>query len=160
MPKFSTTFRTHTCGELTKKDIGKKVRLCGWCHARRDHGGIIFIDLRDRYGITQLVFLPEKPFFKDADKLRREDVIAVTGIVKKRPKGMENPKLKTGEIEVFVESLMLLNKSKVPPFEIDDRTDVNEDVRLRYRYLDLRRPKIQKNIIIRHKVVKLSLIHI
>jgi len=154
MPKISTALRTHTCGDLTKKDIGKKVKLCGWCHARRDHGGIIFIDLRDRYGITQLVFLPEKPFFKDADKLRREDVIDITGIVKKRPKGMENPKLKTGEIEVFVESLTLLNKSRVPPFEIDDRIDVNEDVRLRYRYLDLRRPRMQNNLQIRYELTR------
>ncbi|MBW2976869.1 aspartate--tRNA ligase [Candidatus Woesearchaeota archaeon] len=149
--------RTKTCGELAKKDIKKEAVLCGWVASSRDHGGIIFIDLRDRYGITQIVFDPEhdKKGHKEAEKLRREDVIAVKGKVRTRGKGLENPKLKTGRIEVLIDEINVLNKAETPPLEIDDRVEVNEDVRLKYRYLDLRKPGMQNNMLIRHKAVKL-----
>jgi aspartyl-tRNA synthetase len=144
--------RTNTCGELAKKDIKKEVSLNGWVYSSRDHGGIIFVDLRDRYGLTQIVFDPEhdKKTHKEAEQLRREDVIAVKGKVRGRGKGLENPKLKTGEIEVLADELEILNKSQTPPLEIEDRVEANEEMRLKYRYLDLRRPKMQKHLLIRH----------
>ncbi|MCK4669602.1 MAG: aspartate--tRNA ligase [Nanoarchaeota archaeon] len=145
--------RTHTCGELVKKDVKKKVVLQGWVHKRRDHGGIIFIDLRDRYGLTQIVFDPkhEKKTHELADTLRREDVIEVEGKVRPRPKTMINKKLHTGEIEVIINRLDILNKAATPPIEVDDYKVANDDLRLRYRYLDLRRPMMQKFFIARHK---------
>jgi len=148
--------RTHTCGELTDKEIGKEVTLQGWVNARRDHGGIIFIDVRDRYGLTQLRFDPEvsKGAHGEAEGLRREYVIEAKGKVAARPTGMENQKLHTGKIEVSATSLKILNAAETPPFEIDDRADLNEDIRLKYRYIDLRRPSMQKNLLIRHKVAK------
>lgn len=148
--------RTNTCGELTKKDIKKEVTLCGWVGSRRDHGGIIFIDLRDRYGLTQVVFDPKsnKRSHSSAEHLRREDVIKVKGKVRARGKGLENPKIKTGEIEILSEELEILNKSETPPIEIDDRIDINEDIRLKYRYLDLRKPNMQKNLQVRHDTIK------
>ncbi|MDD5650501.1 MAG: aspartate--tRNA ligase [Candidatus Nanoarchaeia archaeon] len=153
---FPTYYRTNTCGELTEKDLKKKVTLCGWVAARRDHGGIIFIDLRDRYGITQIVFEPEnKKIFTEADKLRREFCISISGTIRKRPKGMENKHIKTGEIEILVDKFDLVNPSEVPPFELDSRKEINEDIRLQYRYLDLRRPEIQKNIINRYRITKI-----
>ena len=149
--------RTNTCGELTKKEIGKEVTLCGWTHSRRDHGGIIFIDLRDRYGLTQVVFDPrdDKKAHSEAQHLSREDVIQEKGKVRARGEGLANPKLKTGEIEVISNELNILNKAETPPLEIDDRVEVNEDMRLKYRYLDLRRPKMQNNLWIRHKTIKI-----
>lgn len=148
--------RSHTCGELSAKEKGKKVTLQGWVNTRRDHGGVIFIDVRDRYGLTQLRFDPNvaKDAHKLSESLRREFVIEVSGKVAARPKGMANPKLKTGEIEVEVSELKILNAAKTPPFEIDDRRELNEDIRLKYRYLDLRKPNMQNNILMRHKVVK------
>ncbi len=147
--------RTHACGELTEKDVGKKVTLCGWVHTRRDHGGVIFIDVRDRYGITQLVFKPDqKDLFKKADALRREYVIAVNGNVTRRPQGTLNKELFTGQIEVVCGGLEILNTSDVPPLDIADKAEMNEDLRLKYRYLDLRRFPMQKNLILRHKVIK------
>ncbi|MFH2027632.1 MAG: aspartate--tRNA ligase [Nanoarchaeota archaeon] len=148
--------RTNTCGELTKKDDKKKVVLSGWMHARRDHGGIIFVDLRDRYGLTQVVFDPkhDKKVHETAEHLSREDVLQVTGVVRPRGQGLENPKLKTGEIEILADDLIILNKAQTPPLEVDDRVEVNEDVRLKYRYIDLRKPGMQSNLKIRHKVVK------
>ena len=148
--------RTHTCNDLTQKHLNKEVTLCGWVNSRRDHGGIIFIDLRDRYGLTQIVFDPEvdKKCHKDADKLRREDVIQVTGKVEERKKGMKNPKLATGDIEVFISKLMVLNQAESPPLEIDDYKLPNEATRLKYRYLDLRRPTMQNRIITRHKAAQ------
>lgn len=145
--------RTHTCGELTADNHGQKVILMGWVHRRRDHGGLIFIDLRDRYGKTQLVFDPDcsKEDYQKSKELRGEFVIAVEGIVEKRPEGMINPKLNTGTIEVLVNSLKILNKSKTPPFEIDENITVSEEVRLKYRYLDLRNASMQKNLLLRHK---------
>jgi len=142
--------RTHTCGELSLKEKGKEVQLAGWVHARRDHGGVIFIDLRDRYGLTQIKFNPGE-IFSVAEKLRREDVIAVTGKVAARGKDLENPNLATGKIEVEVSSMNVLNKSETPPIEVDDRIEAGEDLRLRYRYLDLRRPLMQKRLRIRHE---------
>lgn len=146
--------RTHTCGELTGKDANKKVTLCGWCSTRRDHGGVIFIDLRDRYGITQIVFDPsnDMPSHKIAETLRREDVVIVEGSVRKRPQGMENEKLVTGKIEVLVNKVTSVNKAETPPIEIEDRVEASEEMRLKYRYLDLRRQKMQKQLIFRHGV--------
>ena len=149
-----TSMRTHTCGELTSKHIGEEVTLGGFVHTRRDHGGIIFIDLRDRYGFTQIVFDPEfhKETHKLADSLKREFTIQVSGKVKARKKGMENPHLKTGEIEIFVTKLNIIAKAQTPPFEIDDRIIPSEELRLKYRFLDLRRPIMQKNLMFRQKV--------
>jgi len=149
--------RTNNCGELVKKDIKKMVCLMGWVKSSRDHGGIIFIDVRDKYGITQIVFDPKqyKKGHAEAEKLRREGVIAIKGKVRARGKELENPKLKTGQIEVLVDELEVLNKAETPPIEIEDRIELNEDVRLKYRYLDLRRPNMQHNILVRHKTAKL-----
>ena len=144
--------RTHTCGELRANDIDHVLTLCGWVHARRDHGGVIFIDLRDRYGLTQIVFNPafDKKTHTAAEKLRREDVICATGLVKERAAGMKNPDLATGDIEVFINGLQVLNQAEIPPMEIDDRKVPNEATSLRYRYLDLRRPGMQQRLMVRH----------
>jgi aspartyl-tRNA synthetase len=140
--------RTNTCGELNKKYAGKAVELCGWVQSRRDHGGIIFIDLRDRYGLTQITFDPKfnKAAYKLADNLRSEWVIKVWGRVAARPENMINARLKTGEIEVEAEKLEILNESKTPPFEIGEEKgkETNELIRLKYRFIDLRREKLQK----------------
>ena len=146
--------RTHTCGELNKSNVGKESTVCGWVHSRRDHGGIIFIDLRDRYGLTQIVFNPDSKTFKEADKLRREDVIQVKGKTTPRKEGMINKNMATGEIEIVVSELNVLNKSDVPPLEIDDRIVANEEMRLKYRYLDLRRPVMKNRLIFRHQVAQ------
>ena len=148
--------RTHTCGQLRKEDTGSLVTLSGWVHRRRDHGGLIFIDLRDRHGLTQLVFDPEKnpAIHKEAEKLRSEWVISVQGTVRARRDGMTNPKLTTGDIEVFCEQLEVLSKAKTPPFSIcDDDLDVNEELRLKHRYLDIRRGDVAKTLALRHKVM-------
>ncbi|PIN86600.1 aspartate--tRNA ligase [Candidatus Woesearchaeota archaeon CG10_big_fil_rev_8_21_14_0_10_44_13] len=145
--------RTHTCGELGKKEDKKEVTLQGWVDVRRDHGGLIFIDLRDRYGITQIVLDPKSKGFEGAEHLRREDCIQVTGKVRLRPQGMANPKMKTGEIEVYIsQQLVILNKAETPPIEIDDNKIANEEVRMKYRFLDLRRPTMQQRLVLRHKV--------
>lgn len=140
--------RTHTCGELTKKDAGKTVDLAGWVHRRRDHGGIIFIDLRDRYGLTQITFDPEanKDAWQKADKLRSEWVVRVKGKVVKRPKEMINSKMVTGEIEIEISEIEILNESRTPPFEVDDEKakEANEHIRLKHRFIDLRRNKLQE----------------
>ena len=150
----STSIRTNSCGELSEKDLKKKVKLAGFVHSNRDHGGLIFIDLRDRYGITQIVFDPkDKKLFSEAEKLRREYVIVASGTVRSRPKDMVNSKIKTGKIEVLVDKIEQVIKAEVPPIEIDDRLVANEDVRLKYRYLDLRRPIMQRNIAFRAKVM-------
>jgi len=150
--------RTHTCGQLTKKDIGKTVKLAGWVHRRRDHGGIIFIDLRDRYGLTQLTFDPEvdKRAWQEADKLRSEWVIRAKGKVVARPADMVNKKLKTGEIEVDCSEIEILSKAKTPPFEIDEGKArlANENIRLKYRFLDLRRQKLQQILIKRDQLIQ------
>lgn len=148
--------RTHTCNELTAKHIGQKVTLSGWVHRRRDHGGIVFIDLRDRYGLTQIVFDPEviQGGFEVLDKVRSEYVLKVTGEVRKRMDGQANTKMDTGEIEIYIDHLEILNSAKTPPFEIDVEKSVNEELRLKYRYLDLRHERLQKNLILRHKLIK------
>ncbi|HEX9021687.1 MAG TPA: aspartate--tRNA ligase [Nitrospirota bacterium] len=148
--------KTHTCGDLKKKDVGMNVTLMGWVHTRRDHGGLIFVDLRDRGGITQVVFNPETSAdaHAQAHDIRSEYVLSVTGKVAPRPGNTVNPKLPTGEIEVLVNDLAILNQAKTPPFMIEDDTDVAETVRLKYRYLDLRRPSLQKVLITRHKITQ------
>ncbi|MDI6781268.1 MAG: aspartate--tRNA ligase [bacterium] len=146
--------RTHNCGELGLKDIGKEVILAGWVNRRRDHGKLIFIDLRDREGITQVVFSPEADDISHAKahEIRSEYVIEIKGQVCNRPVGTINPDINTGEIEVLVHELTIINPSKTPPFSISDDLNVSEDARLRYRYLDLRRPQMQKNLFLRHRV--------
>jgi aspartyl-tRNA synthetase len=148
--------KTHSCGELTKKNIGSEVTLAGWVDRRRDHGGLIFIDLRDRGGIIQVVFNPEtsKAAHKKANSVRSEYVLQVSGKVAPRRKGTENPKLATGAIEVIAESTEILNPSKVPPFYINEDNEVDENLRLKYRYLDLRRARMKKNLEMRHRTVK------
>ena len=150
--------RTHDCGSLTQADIGKTVILSGWVQRRRDHGGVIFVDLRDREGLTQIVFNPKvhSDIHKRGDQLRNEYVISVQGGVDARPEGMTNPKMKTGEIEVIVTELELLNISKPLPFPIEDEIDVGEPVRAKYRYLDLRRGSLQQNLILRHKTAQIT----
>lgn len=149
------TYRTHHCGALRKADSGSRVTLCGWVDSRRDHGGVVFIDLRDRNGITQVVFRPEEhaEAASAAHGLRVEDVVQVSGIVAPRLTGTENTKLATGEIEIVADTLVILNKADVLPFPLDEDS-VNEDLRLEHRYLDLRRPAMVRNLTVRHKVVK------
>ena len=146
--------RTHTCGELNKSHIDQTVTLCGWVHRRRDHGKLIFIDVRDRYGLTQVVFIPKvfPQAHQKAQELGPEFVVKITGKVGLRPKGTENPKIPTGEVELAAQELEILNHSQVPVFEIDDMIDVSEELRLTYRYLDLRRQKVLQNFIVRHKL--------
>jgi len=150
--------RTHTCGQLRLDDAGRKVTLAGWVHSYRDHGNLVFFDLRDRYGLTQLVFNPER--HPEAHKLARtvrcEWVIAAKGAVQPRSQGMENPKLPTGQIEVAVEQLEILNVSKTPPFEMDNAEKTGEEVRLENRYIDLRRPEMRQKLHIRHRVTKIA----
>ncbi|MDP9454610.1 MAG: aspartate--tRNA ligase [Actinomycetota bacterium] len=148
-------YRTHTAGELRAGDVGERVRLAGWVNRRRDHGGLIFIDLRDRWGITQVAFRPEEAgLFGQAEELRPEWSVAIEGEVAKRPEGNENPELPTGEIEISATGLRVLNRSETPPFEIDRERPVDEILRLKYRYLDLRRKRMQENIVFRDRVVK------
>src|SRR3989338_1205053 len=144
--------RTNTCGELSKPDVKKEAVLCGWVHSRRDHGGIIFVDLRDRYGLTQIVFDPKhkKDAHSEAESLRREYVIAIKGKVRPRGEGLENPNLKTGQIEVLVDEIENFSKAETTTLEIDDRIDANEETRLKYRFLDLRRPKMQQHLQLRN----------
>ncbi len=152
--------RTHTCGALGADYEGRDVSLSGWVAKRRDHGGLIFIDLRDRYGVTQLVFDPAQSTsassVESAHKVRSEFVISVKGKVRRRPAEMVNPKLTTGEIEVVVTELHILSAAKTPPFQIDDSTDASEMLRLKYRYLDLRRPSLQQKLIARHKMLQVT----
>lgn len=148
--------KSHSCGELRKEHTGREVTLAGWVHRRRDHGGLVFIDLRDREGIAQVVFNPEisKTAHEVADGLRNEYVIKVTGEVALRPQGTGNPKLPTGEIEIIAGDIQLLNTSKTPPFYINEDVEVDENLFLKYRYLHLRRPRMRDNILLRHRVVK------
>lgn len=156
------TRRTHNCSELSKEDIGEKVVLMGWVLRRRDHGGVIFVDLRDRYGITQVVFNPEinPEIHEKAHTIRNEFVIAVKGKVYKRPDGMVNNNLKTGEIEVLVKELKILNRAQTPPFMIEDDIDVSENIRLTNRFFDLRRPVLQRNLILRSKAAMAARIYL
>jgi aspartyl-tRNA synthetase len=145
--------RSLYCGKVTESSIGQEITVCGWVHSRRDHGGVIFIDLRDREGVLQIVFQPENIIvFKTAENLRSEYVICVKGIVRKRPEGTLNPNMHTGNIELVVSEVKVLNTSAMLPFEISDYTETSEELRLKYRYLDLRRTNFQKNFIMRHKL--------
>jgi aspartyl-tRNA synthetase len=147
--------RSHTCGELRSEHIGQQTTLCGWVHRSRNHGGLIFINLRDRYGITQVVFDPAQnaELTEAAKELKSEYVIAVKGAVRNRPQGQTNPGMATGVIEVLAAEVKLLNGSAVPPFVIEDQTTASEDLRLKFRYLDLRRPALAQNIILRHNFI-------
>jgi len=150
--------RTSYCGMLTAEDIGKDVVLMGWAMRRRDHGGLIFVDLRDREGLAQIVFDPEikEAAHRKAEGVRNEFVLAVKGKVAPRPEGTVNPSLKTGEVEVIVSECKILNRSKALPFTLDEHVDVAENIRLKYRYLDLRRPSLQKNLLLRSKVTEIT----
>lgn len=149
-------YRTHTCGELRASHTGQTVTLAGWVHRRRDHGGVVFIDLRDRYGLTQVVFNPDLP--RDVldllAEVRAEWVLQITGLVHLRPQGMANPNLPTGEIEIITQKMDVLNAAKPTPLIINRESDENEDFRLKYRYLDLRRERMTRNLVLRHRVVK------
>src|SRR5437763_8842551 len=158
MEAVATRYRSHTCGQLRKPDVGKEVRLAGWVHSYRDHGGLVFIDLRDRDGLTQLVFDPDscgKEIHDQARHLRGEWVISVGGEVEPRGQGLENPKLATGEIEVRVRSMEVLSQSPTPPFTPDEREVVGEERRLQYRYIDLRRAEMQQTLRTRYRVTKI-----
>ena len=155
MDRLEGWHRTHYCGDLRKSDNGAEVVLMGWVDTMRDHGGVIFVDLRDRYGRTQVVFNPEKNknAYEKAREMRKEYVIGIKGIVVERSPDMVNPKLSTGEIEVFPSELKVFNKSKAIPFNLDESSDtISEELRLKYRYLDLRRPTMQRNLQIRHRI--------
>ena len=145
--------RTHTCGAIRPADVGADVVLLGWVHRVRDLGGLLFVDVRDREGVTQVVFdNDDATQMAKAKRLRSEYVIGVQGSVRRRSADTINAKLETGEVEVVVKQLTVLNEAKTPPFPIADETPVSEDVRLKYRYLDLRRPRLASNMILRHKV--------
>lgn len=145
--------RTHYCGDFTTNNVGETVTVMGWVNTRRDHGGLIFVDLRDRTGLVQLVFSPDVDMvsFNKAERIRSEFVLAAVGEVRHRAEDKLNPKLQTGAIEIYINELRVLNTAKTPPFYIEEDVDVDENIRLKYRYLDLRRPDMQKNIILRHK---------
>lgn len=147
--------RSCGCGRVTEKDCGKELTLAGWVNTRRDHGGLIFIDLRDRSGIVQVVMSPQygEDAFHKAEDVRSEYVLAIRGIVRERSPETANPKMQTGKIEVVVSEMRVLNKAKTPPFYVEDGIDVDETVRLKHRYIDLRRPEMQRNLIMRHKIV-------
>ena len=147
--------RTHYCGEVTEKFIGETVEICGWVNRRRDHGGVIFIDLRDRSGLVQVVYDPDiEEVFKMAEQVRNEFVLKITGLVRARPEGTTNDQLSSGQIEILGKQLEILNKADTPPFQIDE-DEVSEDIRLRYRYVDLRRPIMQERMMLRSKVSRL-----
>ncbi|MDX9785913.1 MAG: aspartate--tRNA ligase [Desulfobacterales bacterium] len=145
--------RTHHCCELSARHVGQEVVLMGWVQRRRDHGGVIFVDLRDKEGITQVVFNPERntAVHEKAHVIRSEFVLAVRGIVYARLDGMNNPNLKTGDIEIMADELLVLNTAQTPPFPVEEKVEVSESIRLKYRHIDLRRPQFQKNIVLRHK---------
>jgi aspartyl-tRNA synthetase len=147
--------RTHYCGEVTEKFIGETVEICGWVNRRRDHGGVIFIDLRDRSGLVQVVYDPDiEEVFQMAEQVRNEFVLKITGLVRARPEGTTNDQLSSGQIEILGKQLEILNKADTPPFQIDE-DEVSEDIRLRYRYVDLRRPIMQERMMLRSKVSRL-----
>lgn len=163
-PTTLRTVRTHTNGELRSQNLGEEITLCGWVAKRRDHGGLIFADLRDRYGLTQIVFDPALDgggtAHEAAGRIRSEFVLWIKGKVRKRPDGMTNPKMATGEIEVACTDIRILSEAKTPPFAIDDEVDAAELIRLKYRYLDLRRPQLQRNLQIRHRMLSIVRNHL
>ena len=145
--------RSHYCGGINESHIDQEVTLCGWVHRRRDHGGVIFLDLRDRDGISQVVFDPDTPeSFNLAEKVRSEFVIQVTGRVRRRPAGTENANMPTGQVELLGKQLSILNAAATPPFPLDEHVDVGEDVRLKYRFVDLRRPEMLNRLRFRSRV--------
>ncbi len=146
-------YRTHTCGILRESDIGKEVRLSGWCHRIRDHGGLLFIDLRDHYGITQVVADPDSPSFKEAENLRSEWVVRIDGKVRKRPAGTENPDLPTGAVEIYINEIEVLGAAGELPMPVFGDQEYPEDIRLKYRFLDLRREQLHRNIMVRGAVI-------
>ena len=146
--------RTHFCGELNQQQVDQSIVVCGWVNRRRDHGGVIFIDLRDKKGLLQVVFNPDDAsMFALAESVRNEFVLCVTGIIRVRPEGTVNSDMPTGEVELLAQKLEILNSSATPPFQLDD-DDVHDDIRLRYRYLDLRRPQMQYRMQLRAKPEK------
>ena len=156
-----TAMRTHFCGLIDENLISQTVTLCGWVDRRRDHGGVIFLDMRDREGGVQVVFDPDTDeHFQRADSVRSEYVLRITGRVRARTAETVNPNMASGKIEVLGKSLEILNAAQTPPFPLDEHHSVGEDVRLRYRFMDLRRPEMQQNLIARAKITSLSLIHI
>jgi len=146
-------YRSHTCGALRESDIGQTVRLSGWCHRIRDHGGVLFIDLRDHYGLTQCVVDPDSPAFKDAERLRSEWVVRIDGKVRRRPEGTANPELPTGEVELYVSEIEVLGPAGELPLPVFGEQEYPEDIRLKYRFLDLRREKLHQNIMTRGAIV-------
>jgi aspartyl-tRNA synthetase len=146
-------YRTHTCGALREADVGKDVRLAGWCHRIRDHGGVLFIDLRDHYGVTQVVADPDSPAFKDAEKLRAEWVVRIDGRVRHRPAGTENPELPTGMVEVFIQEIEVLGAAAELPVPVFGEQEYPEELRLKYRFLDLRRERLHANIMKREAII-------
>ena len=145
--------RSHCCGELAATHVGAEVEICGWVHRRRDHGGVIFLDVRDRTGIVQVVYDPDtEESFATADKVRNEFVLRATGKVRPRPDGTVNPDMATGEIEVLGATLEILNQAATPPFQLDEYSDAGEDIRLKYRYIDLRRPEMQQRLKMRARI--------
>jgi aspartyl-tRNA synthetase len=146
-------YRTHTCGDLREGDIDKEVRLSGWCHRIRDHGGLLFIDLRDHYGLTQVVADPDSPSFREAEKLRAEWVVRVDGKVRKRPQGTDNPELPTGAVEVYVSAIEVLGPAAELPMPVFGDQEYPEEIRLKYRFLDLRRERLHRNIMLRGAVI-------
>ncbi|MCB1828514.1 MAG: aspartate--tRNA ligase, partial [Coxiellaceae bacterium] len=148
--------RSHYCGQVTESLIGKTIEVCGWVNRRRDHGGVIFVDLRDREGLLQIVFHPDNAaVFTLGETLRTEYVIKVTGIIRQRPEGTINEDMHTGHVELLVSDVTLLNKADTPPFRVDEHQAVNEDVRLRYRYLDLRRPEMIERLRFRSRLTNI-----
>jgi aspartyl-tRNA synthetase len=158
------TVRSHTCGQLRASDLGKEITLCGWVSKRRDHGGLVFADLRDRYGLTQIVFDPAlaggEKAHEAAGRIRSEYVLWVKGKVRHRPEGMTNSKMLTGEIEVACTDITILSEAETPPFSLTDDSDVAETIRLKYRYLDLRRPALQRNLVVRSKMLSVVRNHL
>src|SRR6187401_2505405 len=146
-------YRTHKCGDLRESDIGKVVRLSGWCHRIRDHGGVLFIDLRDHYGLAQVVADPDSKAFKLAETLRAEWVVRVDGKVRKRPGGTENPELPTGQVEIYIDEIEVLGPAAELPMPVFGEQDYPEEIRLKYRFLDLRREHLHNNIMLRGKVI-------
>jgi aspartyl-tRNA synthetase len=148
-------FQILTCGQATRANVGQTVELRGWIHRRRDHGGLIFLDLRDHNGLTQLVAAPElAEAFSLTESLRNEDVVRVRGTIRVRPEGTVNDRLATGEVELAIAEIEVLARSQTPPFQVTNDDDVDENIRLRYRYLDLRRTRMQHNLRLRHRIVK------
>ena len=153
--------RSRYCGEYDASHVGEEVEVVGWVHRRRDHGGVIFLDIRDRTGILQVVFDPDtEESFATADRVRNEFVLRMEGRVRPRPEGTVNPEMATGEIEVLGRTLEILNPSLTPPFQLDEYSEAGEDVRLRYRYLDLRRPEMQQRLKTRARITSASIVEL